>query len=100
MPSFEEEAFERARQMSFNRAKAEEPRRRPAEPAPVKPAQEQPKPPMPPKPPEPKQLSAAPNMMETLFRNRENSLIVMLLLLLMDEKNDPSLLFTLMYLLM
>lgn len=97
MPSFEEEAFERARQISHSRAKAEEPRRQKAEPAAAKPAQA---PPKPPEIPKPKQPPATPNMMETLFRDKENSLIVMLLLLLMDEKNDPSLLFTLMYLLM
>ena len=39
-------------------------------------------------------------MLETLFKDKEKSLIMMLLLLLMDEKSDPSLIFSLMYLLM
>ena len=38
--------------------------------------------------------------MDTLFKNKDNSLIMLLLLLLMDEKTDPSLLFSLLYLLM
>lgn len=94
MPSFEEEAFERARKMSHSR-------RAPHEEKPPKPAHEQPAAPkaekpavsvMPQKP--------APNMLETLFKDKETSLILMLLLLLMDEKNDPTLIFSLMYLLM
>ena len=42
----------------------------------------------------------APNMLETLFKDKETSLILILLLLLTDEKNDPTLIFSLMYLLM
>ena len=110
MPSFEEEAFERARKMSHNRRqnsaphREEPPAKEPTKPAPSEKTEkseksekfekfEKPKP-APIKPP------AAPNMLETLFQNRENSLILMLLLLLMDEKNDPSLIFSLMYLLL
>ena len=103
MPSFEEEAFERARQMLHNR--------RPAPPKPVpkpapKPQEPPPEPPEPPeavspppqKPPVPPQKP--PNMLEVLFKDKETSLILILLLLLMDEKNDPTLIFSLMYLLM
>ena len=39
-------------------------------------------------------------LIETLFKDKETSLILMLLLLLTDEKNDPTLIFSLMYLLM
>jgi len=39
-------------------------------------------------------------VLETLFQDKEKSLILMLLMLLMDENADPTLLFTLMYLLM
>ena len=39
-------------------------------------------------------------MLEVLFKNKENSLIMILLLLLMDEKSDPTLIFSLIYLLL
>ena len=102
MPGFEEEALERARQMTQHRRSA--PRTEPKREEPRQPEKpslpEKPEPP--PKPPKPVSSNPQepPNMMEILFRNKENSLIMMLLLLLMDEKNDPSLLFALMYLLM
>lgn len=102
MPSFEEEAFERARKMSHSR-------RAPHEEKPPKPAHEQPAAPKAEQPAAPKAekpavsvmpQKPAPNMLETLFKDKETSLILMLLLLLMDEKNDPTLIFSLMYLLM
>ena len=102
MSGFEEEAFERARRMAHSRPNGSPPReeKKPSPPPrPVPPAPEPPKPApavpvIPPAPP------PAPNMLETLFRDREKSLILMMLLLLMDEKSDPTLIFTLMYLLM
>ena len=91
MAGFEEEAFERARRMSHSRPggtpQREERREEPPKPKPEPP---KPEPPAPPKPP---------NVLETLFRDKEKSLILLLLLLLSDENNDPSLLFALMYLL-
>ena len=90
MPSFEEEAFERARQMSHNR--------RAAKPAPpIEPQKPQP---VEPQKPMAKPMPKPPDLMETLFRNKENSLIMMLLLLLMDENSDPTLIFALVYLLL
>ena len=91
MPSFEEEAFERARKLSHSRPGGNPPHSEPPKPAPPKPA-----PPAPAKEAPPK----APQLMDTLFKNKDNSLIMLLLLLLMDEKTDPSLLFSLLYLLM
>lgn len=101
MPSFEEEAFERARKMTHNRRPNSAPHREEPH-TEEKPKPAPPEPPKPEAPPKPKPVAvpAAPNMMETLFKNKENSLIMMLLLLLMDEKNDPSLIFSLMYLLL
>lgn len=107
MPSFEEEAFERARRMSRERRGDER-----SEPKPVGHAQhspsgppEPPESPEPPKqsqkqPPKPKPAPPAPNMIDTLLKDKESSLIMILLLLLMDEKSDPTLVFSLMYLLM
>lgn len=102
MAGFEEEAFERARRMSHNRpggaAHREEHREEPPKPKPEPKPERPPKPPEPPKPPAPK--PKPPNVLETLFQDKEKSLILMLLMLLMDENADPTLLFTLMYLLM
>ena len=96
MPSFEEEAFERARKLSHSRPggnppHSEQPKLVPPKSEPPKPA-----PPASAKEAPPK----APQLMDTLFKNKDNSLIMLLLLLLMDEKTDPSLLFSLLYLLM
>lgn len=92
MPSFEEEAFERARKLSHSRGGSPPRREEPPKPKPA------PKPEPEPVPPPAKPTS--PNMMETLLRDKETSLILMLLLLLTDEKSDPTLIFSLMYLLM
>lgn len=104
MPGFEEEALERARKMSQNRRSApprqepqrEEPKKPEPPPKPVEPQNEPPVPHKPKPPAEPPK----PNMLEALLKDKETSLILTLLLLLMDEKNDPSLLFALMYMLM
>lgn len=96
MPSFEEEAFERARKLSHSRPGGNPPHSEPPKPAPPKSEPPKPAPPVPAKEAPPK----APQLMDTLFKNKDNSLIMLLLLLLMDEKTDPSLLFSLLYLLM
>ncbi len=96
MPSFEEEAFERARKLSHSRPGGNPPHSEPPKPAPPKSEPPKPAPPAPAKEAPPK----APQLMDTLFKNKDNSLIMLLLLLLMDEKTDPSLLFSLLYLLM
>nr|WP_294371093.1 hypothetical protein [uncultured Ruminococcus sp.] len=94
MPSFEEEAFNRAQQMhrkpQFNR---EVPKREVSKP-PEK--QEEPKPEIP-KPPVSKKDDGLLNLM---FKNKEQSLILLLVILLMEENTDPSVLLALMYLLM
>ncbi len=102
MPGFEEEALERARKISQSRRAA--PRQEPTgeerkKPEPPKPA-EPPKEPTVPHKPKPPAEPPKPNMLEALLKDKETSLILTLLLLLMDEKNDPSLLFALMYMLM
>lgn len=94
MPSFEEEAFNRAQQMhrkpQFNR---EVPKREVPKP-PEK--QEESKPEIP-NPPVPKNDDGLLNLM---FKNKEQSLILLLVILLMEENTDPSVLLALMYLLM
>lgn len=94
MPSFEEEAFNRAQQMhrkpQFNR---EVPKREVPKP-PEK--QKEPKPEIP-NPPVPKKDDGLLNLM---FKNKEQSLILLLVILLMEENTDPSVLLALMYLLM
>lgn len=94
MPSFEEEAFNRAQQMhrkpQFNR---EAPRREvPKQPE----KQEEPKPEIT-ETPVPKKDDGLLNLM---FKNKEQSLILLLVILLMEENTDPSVLLALMYLLM
>ena len=89
MPSFEEEAFNRAQQMhrkpQFNR---EAPRREvPKQPE----KQELPEPPVPKK---------DDGLLNLMFKNKEQSLILLLVILLMEENTDPSVLLALMYLLM
>ncbi len=93
MPGFEEEALERARQMSHNRQR----QRREEQPKP----EPKPEPPVPePKPESPKPTpKPAQGVLQTLLKDKESGLIMLLLLILMDESNDPSLLFALMYLL-
>lgn len=100
MAGFEEEAFERARRMTHSRPGGT-PHKEERREEPPKPKPEPPKPPpKPAPPPEPPKPPKPPNVLETLFRDKEKSLILMLLMLLMDEEADPTLLFTLMYLLM
>ena len=84
MPGFEEEAFARAQQLHHARPKnpvAE--RRNPSE------HTEPPKPKKPPKE----------GILEVFFKDKERSIIMTLLLLLMDEQTDPGLLLALVYLL-
>ena len=108
MPSFEEEAFNRAQQMhrkpQFNRAaptrevpkqpqKQQEPRME-VQKHPEK--HEEPKSERPERP-VPKKDDGLLNLM---FKNKEQSLILLLVILLMEENTDPSVLLALMYLLM
>ncbi|HAH79496.1 MAG TPA: hypothetical protein DCL64_08290 [Ruminococcaceae bacterium] len=55
----------------------------------------------PPRPPEPQQEDADPpaGALDILFKDSERTLILMLLLILMEEKADHSLIFALLYLL-
>ena len=115
MPGFEEEAFARAQQMhrqSRNQAvrrnevlkdehhrehhegDREEHTAKPEPPKPEHHSDES----------EPKKPSAAlkqkgPDLIQTLFKDKDKSIILMLLLLVMDEGADPSLLMVLIYLL-
>lgn len=96
MPSFEEEAFARASQLH----RRDDRRKPPPKPEPPKP-EPKPQPPKPQPPKAPELLpEKAPNLMETLFADKDKSLILLLLMLLMDGESDPSLLFALAYLLM
>lgn len=45
-------------------------------------------------------LSKGTNIIDVMFKNKDESLILLLIILLMDEKADPSLLLALVYLLM
>ena len=109
MPSFEEDAFNRAQQMhrrsSYNsnansNANSNQGSRRSDYSAP-KP--ENPKP----EPPENITTEATPvapqsesGLLDTLFQNKEQSLILLLIVLLIEENSDPTLLLALIYLLM
>ena len=89
MPSFEEEAFNRAQQMhrkpQFNR---EAPKRE----APKQPEKQE--------IPEPSVVKKDDGLLNMMFKNKEQSLILLLVILLMEENTDPSVLLALMYLLM
>lgn len=95
MPSFEEEAFARARQLHRKPEPKPKPESKP-EPKP----EPTPEPAPEPKPEKPIKPVKNQNLIETLFRDRDKSLILLLMLLLADDNNDPSLLFALAYLLM
>ena len=94
MPSFEEEAFNRAQQMhrkpQFNREapRREVPKQREKEEEPMCDIRE---------PPVQNKVDGLLNLM---FKNKEQSLILLLVILLMEENTDPSVLLALMYLLM
>ncbi len=100
MPSFEEEAFLRAQQM-HRRGSSEHrtERQNEHEPPRQKPVQNE---------NTAKQVtqpaksagSSNRTAFEGIFRDKDKSLIILLIILLMDEKNDPSLLLSLMYLLL
>lgn len=98
MPGFEEEAFQRAQRMSRPRPQSEKQKAPPE-----------------PKKPEPEISEASNNnsekeikpeapppekgLIETLFKDKEKSIILALILLLSDTNNDPSMLLALAYLL-
>ena len=99
MPSFEEEALARAQQLSHARQRSSQERQRPRE-SKKEEKEEIPEPLAAPKP-EPKPRHAAPEggILDIFFKDKERSVILMLLLLLMDEKTDAGLLIALVYLL-
>ena len=103
MPSFEEEALARAQQLSHARQRSSQERQRPREPKKEEKEETRnwsPEPKPVPKP-EPKPRHAAPEggILDIFFKDKERSVILMLLLLLMDEKTDAGLLIALVYLL-
>lgn len=102
MPSFEEDAFSRAQQMHSktpyysnsqnnqqNRNHEHEKHEK------DKPPKQQSKPEVPEKKPPQKQE----NLIDTLFKNKDQSLILLLIILLMEENAEPTVLIALMYLL-
>ncbi len=105
MPSFEEEAFNRARQMhqgrrTSNPANSAKNYAQTPEPQPEMPAEQ--------KNPDNNSVTEIPiqpaqqksgGITEILFQNKEQSLILMLLILLMEENTEPTLLLALVYLL-
>jgi hypothetical protein len=105
MPGFEEEAFARAQQLHRSRERqSAQPRqetdghREKPKPEPQVQKEAPPFEPVPEKPPRPLP-KGQPNALETLFRDKDKSLIMLLLLLLTESSADPTLLFALMYLL-
>lgn len=102
MPGFEEEAFQRAQRISRPRTQREKPE------APSSmPRREKPVPKDEPVQEENSEKELKPQfqqpkagLLETLFRDKEKSIILALILLLSDDGNDPSLLLALAYLLM
>lgn len=101
MPSFEEEAFARAQQMhrrtqsnntgSPASAKRQTPQNQAQGEGADEPKQEaQPK----------AEASEKPNALDGLLQDKERSLILLLIVLLMDENPEPTLLLALMYLLL
>lgn len=103
MPSFEDDAFARAQQMH---------RRTPYRPASSQTAEFQKQEAKSESKPEPAPISAekpkdAPQsepaagdgLLNTLFKNKEQSLILLLIILLMEENSEPTLLLALIYLL-
>ncbi len=100
MPGFEEEAFLRAQQM-HRRGGSERrtERQNEAEPRQQKTAGQE-NASKPAAPPAKAAGSANRTAFEGIFRDKDKSLIILLIILLMDEKNDPSLLLSLMYLLL
>lgn len=102
MPGFEEEAFARAQRMSRSRAGREK-QDIPKEPSGSEPEKE--KTPLPiPEQSSKKEIKSDPapqkrGFAEALFRDKEKSIILALILLLGDESGDPSLLLALAYLL-
>ena len=98
MPGFEEEAFARAQRMSRPRPQNE---KREAPPEPKKPEPEIPDAPDDNSKEEinPKASPSETGLIEALFKDKEKSIILALILLLSDTNNDPSMLLALAYLL-
>lgn len=119
MPSFEEEAFARAQQLSHSRPNGtQSERRRPVrENNHNRASEENPAPPISsdsehsePKSEPPKERRESPKkpkapkrgkhgVLDIFFKDKERSIIAALLLLLMDESSDPELIIALVYLL-
>lgn len=98
MPSFEEEAFARAQQMNKRRPfYTDNQQSKKATGKDEHPTKEEPKP-VAEKMPE-KAIQNNVSLLDMLFKNKEQSLILLLLVLLMDENADPTLLLALIYLL-
>lgn len=102
MPSFEEDAFSRAQQMHSktpyysnnqnNQQNRNHEHEKYEKEKPQKPPQ---KPEVPVKMPQHKQE----NLLDTMFKNKDQSLILLLIILLMEENAEPTILLALMYLL-
>lgn len=106
MPGFEEEAFRRAQQINRPRSHKEraETVREPEKPKPKPEVKEEQKAELPNINNSEKEIKSnskpeKAGLIETLFKDKEKSVILALILLLSDENSDPSLLLALMYLL-
>lgn len=106
MPGFEEEAFRRAQQISRPRVVKERATtvREPEKPKPKPEVREEPIEKSANAENSKKEIKSNPKpektgLIETLFKDKEKSVILALILLLSDENSDPSLLLALMYLL-
>ncbi len=102
MPGFEEEAFQRAQRISRPRTQREKTETPPAMPKREKP---EPKEEQTQDDNSEKELNSQhqqpkPGLLEALFKDKEKSIILALILLLSEDGNDPSLLLALAYLLM
>ena len=109
MPGFEEEAFMRAQQMhrrgsterrpeNHSGQNQSQPNSQTEAPKPAESTDNNPKPPQ--KSANTNNLFGRPAAFEEFFRDRDKSLIILLIVLLMDEKSEPSLLLALIYLLL
>lgn len=102
MPGFEEEAFARAQRISRSRPQKEREKnethtKEPQEPLPQR--HEDGEPENPPEKPLAVKNEKKQGLLDTLFKDKEKSIILALILLLGDENSDPSLLLALAYLL-
>lgn len=99
MASFEEEAFARAQQMNRRQPFYHNNQQQNQKASPKQEQTQKPEPKPEPVENHEENIHNSSNLLGTLFKNKEQSLILLLLVLLMDENADPTLLLALVYLL-